>query len=90
MMPIVGIRELKAHLSSYLKRVEAGERVIIAHRGRPIATLAPASVAPKIEWVYVMVAQGRARWNGGKPRGLKPRLKSRGKLASRMVLEDRR
>ena len=89
-MTVIGIRELKAHLSKYLKRVEAGERLMVAHRGRPIATLAPASVAPKVEWVHAMVAEGRARWTGGKPRGLKPRLKSRGKLASRMVLEDRR
>ena len=89
-MPVVGIRDLKAHLSEYLKRVEAGEHLTVAHRGRPIATLSPAASPPHIGWAHAMIADGRARWSGGKPRGLKPRLKSRGKPASRMVLEDRR
>jgi prevent-host-death family protein len=89
-MSVVGIRDLKAHLSEYLRRVEAGERLTVAHRGRPIATLSPATSPPNIGWVHAMIADGRARWNGGKPSGLKPRLKSRGKPASRMVLEDRR
>ncbi|HEY7474377.1 MAG TPA: type II toxin-antitoxin system prevent-host-death family antitoxin [Vicinamibacterales bacterium] len=86
---MIGVRELKAHLSEYLKRVEAGEQLTVAHRGRPIATIVPATAGPKIEWVRAMVAEGRAQWNGGKPRGLTPRLKSRGKPASRMVIEDR-
>jgi prevent-host-death family protein len=89
-MAVVGIRELKAHLSDYLRRVEAGEYLTVAHRGRPIATLAPADAAPKVNWVRAMVVDGQAQWSGGKPRGLKPRLRSRGKPASRMVLEDRR
>jgi prevent-host-death family protein len=89
-MRVIGIRELKAHLSSYLKKVEAGERLTISVHGRPIATIVPASAQPRIAWGHAMVADGRAGWSGGKPRGLKPRLKSRGKPASRMVLEDRR
>ena len=89
-MLTVGIRELKAHLSDYLKRVESGEQLMVAHRGRPIATIAPAEVGPNVDWVRAMVLEGRAQWSGGKPRGLTPRMKSRGKPASRMVLEDRR
>ncbi len=89
-MPTVGIRELKAHLSQYLKKVEAGERLTIAHHGRPIATIVPAAISPRVEWVEAMVADGKAIWSGGKPRGLKPRPKTRGKPASRIVLEDRR
>lgn len=89
-MPTIGIRELKAHLSRYLKRVEAGERLTIAHHGRPIVTMVPAVVSPRVEWVEAMVADGKAIWGGGKPRGLTPRPKTRGKPASRIVLEDRR
>ena len=89
-MRVIGIRELKTHLSSYLKLVEAGERLTISLHGRPIATIAPATAQPQTAWVQTMVADGRALWSGGKPRGLKPRVKSRGKPASRMVLEDRR
>ncbi len=86
----VGIRELKAHLSACLKRVAAGERLTVTDRGRAIATIAPAEATPSLDWVHAMVADGRARWGGGKPSGLSVRIKSRGKPASRMVIEDRR
>lgn len=89
-MAIIGIRELKARLSEYLKRAAAGEHLTVAHRGRPIATLSPAASPPKVAWVHAMIARGGARWSGGKPRGARPRARSRGKPASRMVLEDRR
>ena len=89
-MQTIGVRELKAHLSEYLKRVQAGEHVTITDRGRPIAIIAPATAARRMEWAHALVAEGHARWDGGKPTGLSPRLKSRGKPASQMVLEDRR
>lgn len=37
----VAVRELKAKLSSYLKRAAAGELITVTDRGRPIATLGP-------------------------------------------------
>jgi prevent-host-death family protein len=37
----VGIAELKAHLSEYLVRVQQGEEIIVADRGRPVAHLVP-------------------------------------------------
>ena len=37
----VGIAELKAHLSEYLARVQEGEEIIVADRGRPVARLIP-------------------------------------------------
>ena len=36
-----GIRELKNHLSRYVRRVELGERVAVTHRGRVVAELVP-------------------------------------------------
>lgn len=89
-MHTIGVRELKAHLSEYLKRVEAGDHLTVTDRGRPIATIAPASAAARTGWVHALVAKGRARWDGGKPAGLTPRIKSRGPAASRRILEDRR
>ncbi len=41
MTEIVNIHEAKTHLSRLLERVEAGERVVIARAGRPIADLVP-------------------------------------------------
>jgi len=35
----VGIRELKAHLSEYVGKAAAGERIIVTDRGKPVAQL---------------------------------------------------
>jgi len=43
-MSTANIHEVKAHLSQYLARVEAGETVTICRRNEPIAELRP--VAP--------------------------------------------
>jgi prevent-host-death family protein len=40
----VNVHEAKTNLSELLKKVEAGEEVIIARAGKPIARLVPASV----------------------------------------------
>ncbi|WP_374687443.1 type II toxin-antitoxin system Phd/YefM family antitoxin [Promineifilum sp.] len=37
----VGIRELKSGLSEYLRRVKAGETIVITERGRPIGRIVP-------------------------------------------------
>jgi prevent-host-death family protein len=37
----VQIAEAKAHLSALVERVEAGEEIIIARRGKPVARLIP-------------------------------------------------
>ncbi|MBI3184991.1 MAG: type II toxin-antitoxin system prevent-host-death family antitoxin [Myxococcales bacterium] len=36
-----GIRELKAHLSAYVRRVKGGESVLITERGQAVAELRP-------------------------------------------------
>jgi prevent-host-death family protein len=36
-----GIRELKTHLSAYLRRVKAGESILVTERGRTIACIHP-------------------------------------------------
>jgi prevent-host-death family protein len=40
-MTTAGVAALKASLSEYLKRVKAGEEVVVTERGRPIARLVP-------------------------------------------------
>jgi prevent-host-death family protein len=40
-MAKVNIRELKAHLSALIERVEAGETIVVAKRNEPIAELRP-------------------------------------------------
>ena len=40
-MADVGVRELKQHLSEYLRRAERGEQLRVVDRGRPKAMLGP-------------------------------------------------
>ncbi|CAN5870505.1 type II toxin-antitoxin system prevent-host-death family antitoxin [soil metagenome] len=91
----LGIRQLKAQLSQQLRRVEAGETIAVTDRGRVIATINPVarteSEHPAIEWAHRMVAEGKATWSGGKPRGSARPARLRGTATvSDAVLEDRR
>jgi prevent-host-death family protein len=52
-MTEVNVHEAKTHLSRLLLRVEAGEEIVIARSGRPIARLVPAR-------------KGRGRRRGGR------------------------
>jgi prevent-host-death family protein len=45
-MTIVNVHEAKTHLSKLLARVMAGERIIIAKAGKPVAELRPISERP--------------------------------------------
>jgi antitoxin (DNA-binding transcriptional repressor) of toxin-antitoxin stability system len=91
-MEAVGIRELKARLSRHLKRVRSGIRLMVTDRGRSIATISPVETpVDDVAWARRFVAEGRARWSGGKPVGsARPVPVSRGRTVSRAVIEDRR
>lgn len=90
-METVGIRELKTHLSRHLKRVRSGVRLLVTDRGRSIATISPVEAPADLSWATRLVAEGRARWDGGKPAGAKDPVRLSGKRsASSVVLEDRR
>jgi prevent-host-death family protein len=53
----IGVTELKANLSSVLRRVGEGERVRVTRRGRPVADIVPAE-SPEDRWQR-MVDEGR-------------------------------
>jgi antitoxin (DNA-binding transcriptional repressor) of toxin-antitoxin stability system len=40
-MASTGIRQLKDHLSRYIRRIEAGERIAVTAHGRVVAELVP-------------------------------------------------
>jgi prevent-host-death family protein len=46
-MAKVNIRELKARLSEFVERVEAGETIVVAKRNEPVAELRPIPRRPK-------------------------------------------
>ncbi len=86
-MVAVGVRELKAKLSRYIARVESGEEVVVTERGKEVAILCPISTERRM--VQDLVRTGKARWRGGKPRGLEG-VRIKGGPVSRTVLESRR
>jgi antitoxin (DNA-binding transcriptional repressor) of toxin-antitoxin stability system len=45
-MKAVGVRELKARLSAYLREVQAGEVVLVTDRGNVVAELRPPGPGP--------------------------------------------
>ena len=82
------IRELKAHLSEYLQRVEAGDTIIVKNRNREVARIVPATADRFLEKLCNMSG---VSWRGGKPGGMKaPKPISGRTLVSAIVCEDRR
>ncbi len=90
-MASVGIRELKAHLSRYLARVKHGERITVSERGRPIASIAPAGETEPERRAVELLRRGVVRWSGGKPRGLRKRVRlGGGPSLAETILSGRR
>ena len=76
----VGIREFKARLSSYLRRVQEGEAVTITDRGEPIGQIVPMKKLPTAaSRVLALTQSGIIAWNGQKLRANSPRIRVRGK-----------
>lgn len=86
-MLTVGIKELKAKLSSYVERVSAGEEVIVTDHGREVALLVP--ISREREAVRVLMDSGKVQWSGGKPKGTSS-TRIKGKPLADTVLEERR
>ncbi|MDR7521802.1 MAG: type II toxin-antitoxin system prevent-host-death family antitoxin [Armatimonadota bacterium] len=78
-MATVGVRELKARLSHYLRRIKEGERIVVTTHGEPIAVMVPAPEGEIDERFEAMLQDGTAHWNGGKPRGARRPVKIRGR-----------
>jgi prevent-host-death family protein len=89
-MDTVSVRELKENLSRYLKRVKSGERIIVTDRKKEIAILLPRRIEEETESALRIVGLGLADWSGGKPKGMKNRVITKGKQVSEAMIEDRR
>lgn len=82
----VGIRTLKANLSSYLERAARGEVIRVTDRGRPKALLGPLPGRSRIE---EGVAEGWIRrGNGRRPEPVSRRFKARQSVRE-LIAEDR-
>jgi prevent-host-death family protein len=86
---VVGVRELKSRLSEYLRRVKAGETVIITERGRPIGRIVPEPQTLE-EKMQRLIDAGLAEWNGERPEITEPTVVNKsGILVSDIVVELR-
>jgi len=83
---IVGIRELKAKLSSYINMVRRGGDVVITDHGEEVSVIVP--VSPERKRILKLVGSGVAKWEGGKPEGVHG-ITIKGKPLSVTVLEER-
>jgi len=86
----VGIRELKSHTSSVLRRVSAGETITITVRNEPVAVLMPVQARSQTAVLRDLVSAGKVAWSGGKPGGCKDPARVRGATVADAVIEDRR
>jgi prevent-host-death family protein len=90
--PTVGVRDLRARLSAYLRSVSNGATITIQdRRRRPVARLVPAAKSPASELLDRLADEGFLRRGVGKPGRGEPVKPRRGRrLVSDIVVEDRR
>jgi len=88
-MTTVAVRELKNRLSEYLRKVKAGERVVVTERGKAVAVISAARSSMD-QGIEALVRERAARWGGGKPRGAKRPPKIKGPSVADAVIEGRR
>jgi prevent-host-death family protein len=89
---VVGVRQLRARLSAYLRAVSAGATITVGDRRRkPVARLVPAAPTRDQEILERLASRGVLRRGTGKP-GNARRRRARGdrKQVSDLVIEDRR
>ncbi len=85
----VGLRELKTRLSAVMRRVKAGETILVTEHGRVIGRILPVQPTAA-ERLQAMVDAGQAAWNGQKLRPYQPgTVNPGGRQLSDIVVEDR-
>lgn len=83
----IGIRDLKAHLSSYLDKVQKGHTIIITSHGKSIAQIAPTR-EELMDRVKMLQDAGLIAWSGKKLKPAKPVAVNKSKkLASDIYIE---
>jgi len=88
-----GVAQLKAGLSRYLKRVKAGQEVLVTDRGRPVAKLVPVTIDARRESRRQrLVREGLLLPGTGRVRRslLRPPSEGPGRSVLDALLEERR
>jgi prevent-host-death family protein len=85
----VGVRDLKARLSKYLRQVRQGQTVIITDHGRPVGRLSPVD-QPIDDRLKALKDAGLIAWNGQKLKQVTPAATNRGKRQVSDILVELR
>jgi prevent-host-death family protein len=85
----VGVRELKTHLSEYLRDVKKGKTIVVTEHGKPVGRLIPTSL-PQEDRIEALRRAGIITWSGKRPRPVTPvtRRHRSGAIAD-LLVEDR-
>jgi len=93
MKKTAAVAELKAQLSGYLRRVKAGEEILVTERGAPVARVVPVGTGgPEHERLRDLERQGWLRLGSGKlPKNFwkLPRPRDPGASVRKAVIEER-
>jgi len=85
----VGIRQLKTHLSRYLRRVKAGETLVVTEHGRPIGRILPTG-RPLEQRIQDAMDAGILEWDGRPWHREGPSVPLHGERSvSDLIVEDR-
>lgn len=86
----VGVRELKARLSEYLRQVKNGNTVVVTKHGKPVGRLTPVGLSTE-DRMRGMLEAGRAEWNGKHLTPVKPAARTKkGYSVAKALIDDRR
>ena len=89
---VVGARELKTRLGSYIQQVRNGTTFVVTERGQPVAELRPLTLKGTKEEIRLneLVATGRiSHASSDSFRPFKP-IRMKGKPLSKTIIEDRK
>ena len=83
----VGIRDLKARLSHYLREMKSGNSIIVTDRGRPVGRITAMESSPRIA---ELAKAGVLQWSGKKFKPGEAGIKVRGgRKVADLLLENR-
>ncbi len=85
----VGVRDLKARLSKYLRQVSQGQTVIITDHGHPVGRLSPVD-QPLDERLKALQDAGLVAWNGQKLKPVTPAATNSGERQVSDILVEMR
>ena len=86
---LVGVKDLKARLSEYLRQVGQGKTLIITIHGRPVGRLSPVD-QPLDERLKDLQRAGLVTWNGQKLTPIEPAAINRGEQQVADILVEMR